>query len=737
MKKAQRIDRRILGLTWQKWLSLLLALFLFLRLMSGRSMLERVLALNWSALGLEDIFVSELWSASVILLDWFLIGAILVTVLYPFFRKKDNDNRFYRTLDNLLLFFALPVAFFSLINLRGMAYTQSVYGLTRFNVRWLFLIFEMVLTIGICTYHIIKRPKWKMSAEDIGIAMLSIVGILAVTWQGYMPRAIFGAGEFRRWSGFGIWHRQLLYMAFLVPVFVFVLFRNKSFEIKKFVLLVMSLGGLILFSRGHIFLYIITDDFTRIPLHLCNLAMYLIPLAIIFKMPRMFYFTFFINVIGAFIAMVLPEFGDPVAPLFHTSHLVFWVTHWYAFFMPILMVLFGIYERAKFKQFRYAMYGFAGYFFIVLVVNAWFSNYRDGVDYFYLNSDVIVRQLGPWAQNLRYNSTFSFNLGNLYFEFFPLYQTLFFFVYVALGIGIWFLYESGYEIGKQWNYIFPAHRKQKKEYQEWLKGVQEMAQENTSKKSATTMAKEEYADCLKLTDFSKRYSSSKNYAVENANLEVQVGEVFGFLGPNGAGKSTIIKSIVGIQPLTSGTIHICGFDVEKQPVEAKRRIGFVPDHYALYEKLTAREYINYVADLYRVSTEDRDERLNHLAAKFEITHALDQMIETYSHGMKQKTTIMSALIHNPRLWILDEPLTGLDPNSIFQVKEIMREHAAKGNIVFFSSHLIDVVERVCDRIAIIQAGQIKTIEKVSDLTKKSINLEKFYMEQIGEKGAKR
>ena len=235
---------------------------------------------------------------------------------------------------------------------------------------------------------------------------------------------------------------------------------------------------------------------------------------------------------------------------------------------------------------------------------------------------------------------------------------------------------------------------------------------------------------LQLKNFSKRYGANKHYAVHEANLEVNGGEIFGFLGPNGAGKSTIIKSIVGIQPISEGSISVCGYDCAKQSVEAKRVTGFVPDHYALYERLTGREYINYIADIYEVGKTERDERLSSYVKLFEMEKSIDNQIKTYSHGMKQKITIMSALIHEPKLWILDEPLTGLDPESIFQVKECMRRHAEKGNIVFFSSHIIDVVEKLCNRIAIIKGGVIqcvKTIEEVEEVCP----LEEFYLKTIG------
>ena len=218
----------------------------------------------------------------------------------------------------------------------------------------------------------------------------------------------------------------------------------------------------------------------------------------------------------------------------------------------------------------------------------------------------------------------------------------------------------------------------------------------------------------------------------DASFCVHGGEIFGFLGPNGAGKSTIIKSTVGIQTISSGRIEICGYDVAKQPVEAKHCIGFVPDHYALYEKLTGREYINYIADIYDVTEEERNERIEKYIHRFELESSIDNKIKTYSHGMKQKITIISALIHEPKVWILDEPLTGLDPNSIFQVKECMKEHAEKGNIVFFSSHIIDVVEKICGRVAIIKHGHIQCVKSIKEIEESGVNLEQFYLNIVGD-----
>ena len=231
---------------------------------------------------------------------------------------------------------------------------------------------------------------------------------------------------------------------------------------------------------------------------------------------------------------------------------------------------------------------------------------------------------------------------------------------------------------------------------------------------------------LQITNLTKTYGN-KN-AVDNLSLHIQKGEIFGFIGHNGAGKSTTIKSLVGIQSITEGKIEVQGYDVARQPLEAKLNMGYVSDNHAVYENLTGREYISYVADLYMVSEEDKKERIEKYAKMFHLEKALDSEIKCYSHGMKQKTMVIGALIHNPKVWVLDEPLTGLDPTSSWQIKECMRQHADAGNIVFFSSHVIEVVEKVCDRIAIISGGKLCRVSSVEDIQKEGLSLEQVYLQ---------
>lgn len=235
---------------------------------------------------------------------------------------------------------------------------------------------------------------------------------------------------------------------------------------------------------------------------------------------------------------------------------------------------------------------------------------------------------------------------------------------------------------------------------------------------------------ISITNLSKKYKNAEEYAVKNLNLTINDGEVFGFIGSNGAGKSTTIKCIIGILPFNEGTIEVAGYDLAKDAILAKKNIGYVSDNHSVYDKLSGREYVNFLANVYGVSKEVRDSRLNDLALRFDLLDKLDSPIKSYSHGMKQKICVIGALIHEPKVWVLDEPLTGLDPKSAKELKELMREHCEKGNVVFFSSHVLEVVEKLCDRVAIIKNGEIIALFTMAELEEKQQgkSLEDIFLE---------
>ena len=237
---------------------------------------------------------------------------------------------------------------------------------------------------------------------------------------------------------------------------------------------------------------------------------------------------------------------------------------------------------------------------------------------------------------------------------------------------------------------------------------------------------------LEIKNLTKRYGESSVNAVTDLSISLKAGEIYGFLGPNGAGKSTTIKSLVGIYPFQEGDILIDGVSIKTNPLEAKMKIGYVSDNHAVFERLTGCEYVNHMANLYGADPVEAQERINQLLDIFKLREAFDRPIKSYSHGMKQKISVIGALAHNPKLWVLDEPLTGLDPQSSYQLKKVMKQHAAEGNTVFFSSHILDVVENLCDRCCIIKRGRLQGVYDLSEVKARGESLEEIFVSVIGE-----
>ncbi|MDD4316133.1 MAG: ABC transporter ATP-binding protein [Clostridia bacterium] len=242
---------------------------------------------------------------------------------------------------------------------------------------------------------------------------------------------------------------------------------------------------------------------------------------------------------------------------------------------------------------------------------------------------------------------------------------------------------------------------------------------------------------IEITGLVKEYNNNKIKAVDNISLNVEGGEIFGFLGPNGAGKSTTIKCLTGILPFSQGNIKICGINIKDEPVKAKMNIGYVPDEHIIYEGLTGIEYISFIADVFEVPVDERKQRIEKYSRLFEMHGNLNNKISSYSHGMKQKISLISALVHEPKVWVLDEPMTGLDPQASYNLKQLMAEHASAGNVVFFSSHVLEVVQKVCTKVAIIDKGKLITICDMKELKEKraDMSLEELFLNLTKNSGA--
>lgn len=239
---------------------------------------------------------------------------------------------------------------------------------------------------------------------------------------------------------------------------------------------------------------------------------------------------------------------------------------------------------------------------------------------------------------------------------------------------------------------------------------------------------------IEVKNFSKVYGNGKK-AVDDISFEVRDGEIFGFLGPNGAGKSTTIKAIVGINKATSGEILINNIKLADEPIKYKKQFSFVPDNPELFESYTGNEYINFLADIYGLDENTRKERLDYYLGFFDIKDAMNEQIETYSHGMAQRLALIGALINDPEVIILDEPMVGLDAKSAYNLKEILRARAKSGKSVFFSTHVMSVAQELCDRIAIINKGKIiadGTFDEIKNSTNHKENLEAVFLELTDE-----
>jgi len=641
---------------------------------------------------------------------WLNFASIVILMMYPFFK--------FNLIKNYAKIFCFIASILSAIFLSQISYTfAGTYGWSLCGV-----FFEITTAIALMysTYLFVTNKFFKMTKNDVKEFFIALLIVLIMSMPPYIPSLFFGNIGNGLAKGLLLYHRIYLYIGIVFLLGIYTLLKNKNTEYSRMCLLFISLVTLISYMYNYDFSLFITP--TSWPLHLCNTAMFILPLCLIFRMKRLFYFTLFINVLGAGLAMLIPNYND-MWGVTSTGAVHFWINHIIAFALPVLVVLLRVYERPKLRQFIYSMLWFFAYFVLVLVLNAYFTGVGTPTDFFFINSDFIADKLGRWAENLR-NTTAVITIGGVEMVFYPIYQLIFFIVYVLLGLAMWFIYAWVFQI--QDFYIKLQEKSRKIKVEEYALCAK------YNKNKVDECMNTESQNKLVVKNVYKKYGNNDYFSVADASLEVSAGEIFGFLGPNGAGKSTIIKCIVGIQPATSGSIEINGYDIYKQPEMAKMQLGFVPDHYALYEKLTGREYINYVADLYEVGKKERDERMEKYVTMLNMQTAIDNQIRTYSHGMKQKIAIMSALIHNPKLWILDEPLTGLDPTSIFQVKECMKEHARNGNIVFFSSHIIDIVEKLCDRIMIIKRGQIRTSVTLDELKEKNVGLEEFYLKIIND-----
>lgn len=634
-----------------------------------------------------------------LILRWFYYFGFAVFPIAIFY-----NSSFFK---KIVIFFSLPVVVVSIFFFNDLLVPLQVTGDNLGRVGTFYLI-EMLLYLTISLYVLIQlRPKLSINLKKI----LSELWVFPFMLIYMIPFETLGRifGETKIEVGMFSTHQKFwLYLTISLIVLIYLGLKNKSDRIKRNALLFMAAGlayQYMGYYRGH------DVNLGNIPIQLCNFGSVITFFAISSKKPKLFYFAYLVNVIGSVLAMLAPDISGG---MFGYNPLHFSFEHMFLLMLPILTVALGLMPRVKKEEFKSAIIAFSIYFFIVLIYGSYVNGYTEYTpDFFFLFTDYIADIL-VFMHPLR---NITFKVGMM--TFYPVYQFMMYFGYIVFMWLLLLFYRWVYSFIDELEMLLLARKVRKSD------ALMNIENKEQPKKFGKTV--------IELQHFKKKYGGSDVYAVKDLSLKVREGEVFGFLGTNGAGKSTTIKSIVGILPITGGDIKICGHSLKTNPLKAKQFIGYVPDNHAIYERLTGREYINHIADLYSVLEEDRTAIFDRFVKMFNLEKSIDQQIKSYSHGMKQKTAIIAALIHEPKLWILDEPLTGLDPESTYEIKKYMKEHVAKGNTVFFSSHILDVVEKLCDRVAIIKDGVIIGIYEMRDFKKGQGSLEKVFLEVAKQK----
>ncbi len=671
----------------------------------------------YEQVGLKGELFKPFVYAGLGLLDWFTTLALALAIVAPFFTKKEARDA--------LAFFATPVLLLNALAIQPI--TVSILGEADM-LHWRTFVYEGIVLVaatisGWSLLEIVEKKEFENGKKRLGKAALFIALYLTAFMPIYLLQLLFGyfGGDT---EGFSVSHRIYVYASLLLPVLIYFVQKKKSEDDKWFLLTFLSFAGVVAYCSLQPF----RTGSAVFPLHLCNTAIFMMFVAYAFRLRGLYYFTYFINVLGAFIAIIISSAPEAFSSM---RNVTYWYNHLYAFFLPLLGVALGVFPRPKLKMMATPVAVFTVYILIAMLLNTYLNGSKFGgfdgeygANFFFLYDDFLINKFS-FALDLKYDFIWKFTAWGSTMEMYPVYGFTIYVGFLILMFVMWGCYTITFNVSDTHKQL--AYRKK----------LQRVDKLNLLKELNGRPLGEpldlEGVNMVKIKNFSKTYAGSDRKAVDNLCLEIHDGEVFGFIGHNGAGKSTTIKSLVGIQSITDGCIEIEGYDIARQPLEAKLRMGYVSDNHALYEKLTGREYINYVADLYMVSKEDKEERIDKFVKMFQLEHAIDNEIKSYSHGMKQKTMVIAALIHNPKVWVLDEPLTGLDPTSAYQIKECMRAHANAGNIVFFSSHVIEVVERICDRIAIISGGKLRRVSTIEEIKAEGLSLEQLYLQYAQKK----
>ena len=636
--------------------------------------------------------------------------------------------KFYQNkIIKLLNVFFIPITFlFNLIGLPLVIYSFfgnfKLANINTLEIQLLLIMHSfMILSFIIHLKDLIKEGLPKNYKPYLYMLLVILIGAI-ITIPNIGPGIIFGFLKAKQ-TNYSPLHIFIITFSIITPFIIALLLQKITREWQEILLHFFTISLFVVF----IDYYTILDfyNLSKWPIHLCHTAVYLILIAIWFKQKKLFYFTYFVNVIGTLFAIIFPAINKNYS-FFSPEAVHFWQNHIGILFIPIIAVRINYFPKPVLKDMTMQALLFTIYFIFVSFVNAIFPTIRNsvvfgnsgiGVDYFFLNGTQISQYVSI-LRIAREKVVKTITINGVKSSIYLLHNLIIYISFITFTFGLIAVY----------NYIDNFILNFKNITREFIIRLKKHQKIPKLNKKELYMLNEKKAK-LQINNFSKIYPGANFYSVKDFSLTINEGEIFGFIGHNGAGKSTLIKSLVGVNSY-DGEISICDINLKLNPAQAKFLIGYVPDNHPLYERLTGREYIKYCAQIYMVEKKDYQARLDYYLELFNLTKDIDRLINTYSHGMKQKVSIIASLIHEPKIWILDEPLTGLDPTSVLMVKNCIINHAKKGNIVFFSSHIIEIVEGICDKIAIIKKGQLMYTGEVQNALKEYDSLTDLYKKYV-------
>ena len=614
------------------------------------------------------------------------LSAIYLALILMHFAAVHLKTRYMKA----AVIFIGPVITLLMIMFSGqfLQLTSGVTDLQSVNV-WMKVIVFVSLGLSLAIpliLFLLDRPKFDFKDKKFYISLLWILPMIAVTFPLQVFNLFFTVGDIKL-TVFSIPQYVWIILIVLVLYGLYELFNKKDQDTKYNAMIIISLGFVFQYMNYYTYDY---WSYSNLPLHLCNLGVFFIFFSLLFKNRKLFVFTHYVNTLGAAIAVLIP-LSTVVNNILSYPTMNFIYHHSLLVMLPVLTVLIGVEKRPTRKEFVKISPYFFVLFWVVIIISSCLNFYDVNVNYFYAINDSVAQYV-PFLAPLR-DIKWTIGICVIY----PVYQMVICLGFIGLAYACGFLFDYIYKIGDA-NALIRKIKAEEAEY----------------KNRPVESRVKPKADCnVEIFKLQKTYKNGFK-ALNGVSFNIKKGEIVGILGHNGAGKSTLIKCLTSVLDYEKGDIIVAGKDLKEDELYSKSVIGYVPDNHATYENLTGLEYINYVADMYGVSLEGREEKIAQYMKEFDLTAAASRQINAYSHGMKQKISLIAAIINEPKVLVLDEPIAGLDYQSAHNIKEFLKAYCKKGNSILFSSHIYDVVAEICDRVVLISGGKIVQESDIKD-----------------------